>query len=140
MQDIYYLNTGTLPTIPVPHDCIVDSITLEDSYLTLAFEKDMSYHDSIKHIKPDAKYLVMKIHLHDELFSLYKWCKPIKLLATDGYFKRIDNSLLSGFAKSEAKLEYLYHYVGDNKIIIDFSASFTIRLEIDAYSVELHWK
>ena len=76
------------------YDCVVDDITIENQYIIFTFEQDISYHDSIKYIKPDAKSLVIKFHLADECFSLFKWHKPIKYFADNGYYKGIDSSEL----------------------------------------------
>ena len=140
MQDIYYINGDTLPTIPVPHDCVVDNITVENQQIIFTFEQDISYHDSIKYIKPDAKSLVIKFHLADDRFSLYKWNKPINFFADDGFYKCIDSSELFKLASSECKLEYLNHYVAYQSLIIEMCAATTIRLELTVDFVEFYWK
>lgn len=55
----YFLNGDTLPTIPVPHDCVIDKITVEDHYIIFTFEQNISFHDSIKNIKPDANISII---------------------------------------------------------------------------------
>lgn len=105
----YFLNGDTLPTIPVPHDCVIDNIAVENQYIIFTFEQDISYHDSIRYIKPDAKSLVIKFHLANECFSLYKWHKPIKFFADEGFYKCIDSSELFKLTLQKYKLEYLNH-------------------------------
>ena len=139
MKEIYYLNDNILPTIPVPHDCVIDSITSENQYIVFAFESDISHHDSIKNINPDAKSLVMKFHLVDECFDLYKWHKPVKIFANKGFFKCIDNSKLFGLTLSEYKLEYLYHYFGYQSLIIELCSDTIIRLELTVDYIEVYW-
>lgn len=140
MQEIYHLNGDTLPTIPVPHDCVIDNITFENQYIIFTFEHDISYHDSIKYIKPDAKSLVIKFHLADECFGLYKWHKPIKVFASKGFYKCVDSSELFNLTSKKYKLEYLYHYVAYQSLIIEMYASTTIRLELTVDYVEFYWK
>ena len=68
---IYYLNQDTVPTIPTPHDCKIKKVTIRGDFIIFEFEDDISYHDSIRHFNPDAKSLVIKIHLVDD-FDTYK--------------------------------------------------------------------
>ena len=139
MKETYYLNTDTLPTIPVPHDCVIDNIIIEDQYIIFSFEKDISYHDSIKTIKPEGKSLIIKFHLTDDCLSLYKWHKPIKVLANEGFYKCVDSSELFDLTSKKYKLEYLNHYVAYKSIIIEMCASTTIRLEMAVDYVEFYW-
>ena len=86
----YYLNKDTVPTIPTPHDCEIKKVTIQGDHIIFEFEDDISYHYSISHFNPDAKSLVIKIHLVDD-FDTYKmkyykkpWCR--------GDYSRIDNA------------------------------------------------
>ena len=63
MKEVFYLNKETLPMIPVPHDCFIKEIALKDGFAEFTFEDDISYHDSIKFIKPEAKSLIIRYHL-----------------------------------------------------------------------------
>ena len=139
MKETYYLNTDTLPTIPVPHDCVIDNIIIEDQYIIFSFEKDISYHDSIKTIKLKGKSLIIKFHLTDDCLSLYKWHKPIKVLVNEGFYKCVDSSELFDLTSKKYKLEYLNHYVAYKSIIIEMCASTTIRLEMAVDYVEFYW-
>ena len=139
MKEIYYLNLDKLPTIPVPHDCSIDKITIENQYITFIFEQDVSYHDSIKYIKPDSKSLVIKYHLVDEFFNIYKWCKPVKAFADKGYYKRIDSLELNELFLSKERVEYLNHYVSYQFLIIELFSLELIRLELAVDFVEFYW-
>lgn len=139
MLETYRLDGEKIPTIPIPHDCIIENITMENGNLIFNFESDISYHDSIKHIKPDAKSLVIKFHLADECFNLYKWHKPIKFIADEGFYKCINSSVLFGLDSMKFRLEYLYHYVGYQSLIIEMYSSTTIRLELTTDFVEFYW-
>ena len=139
MLETYFLNGDILPTIPVPHDCVIDKITVENHCIIFTFEQNISYHDSIKYIRPDAKSLVIKFHLTDECFNIYKWHKPIKLFADEGFYKCIDSTELFKLASTKYRLEYLYHYVAYQSLIIEMCASTTIRLELTVDYVEFYW-
>ena len=116
MKETYYLNKETLPTIPVPHDCVVKDIQLKDQTLIFVFEDNISSHDSIQAIRPNAKSLIIRYHLTEEDgFSVYEWRKPGRFSRKDGYYRLMDNSQLFAFA---GHLEYLYHNVGYCSIII----------------------
>ena len=43
MKKTYYLNKDVLPTIPVPHDCIIKKIRIEHKWLIFTFDNDTSY-------------------------------------------------------------------------------------------------
>ena len=132
----YYLNKDTVPTIPLPHDCEIKKVTIQEDYIIFEFEDDISYHDSIRHFNPDAKSLVIKIHLVDD-FDTYKmkyyrkpWCR--------GDYSRIDNAQLEKIAKKE-RLEYLYHYVGYQSMIIKLFSQTYITLDIATDYIEYEW-
>ena len=133
---IYYLNHDTVPTLPTPHDCKIKKVTIRGDFIIFEFEDDISYHDSIRHSNPDAKSLVIKIHLVDD-FDTYKmkyykkpWCR--------GDYSRIDNAQLEKIAKNE-RLEYLYHYVGYQSIIIKLFSQTYITLDIVTDYIEYEW-
>lgn len=42
MKKTYYLNKDVLPTIPVPHDCIIKKIRIEHKWLIFTFDNDTS--------------------------------------------------------------------------------------------------
>lgn len=133
---LYFLNKDTVPTIPTPHDCVIKKVSIQEEYIIFEFEDDISCHDSVRYFKPDAKSLIIKIHLIDD-FDTYKikhykrpWCK--------GDYARIDNSLLVKIAEKE-RLEYLYHYVGYQSIIIRLWSQTYITLDVQADYIEYKW-
>ena len=133
---IYYLNQNTVPTIPTPHDCKIKKVTIRDDFIIFEFEDDISYCDSIRHFNPDAKSLVIKIHLVDT-FDTYKmkyykkpWCR--------GDYSRIDNAKLEKMALNEG-LEYIEHYVGYQSIIIKLFGQTEIALDIVTDYIEYEW-
>ena len=145
MTEKHYLNGESLPTIPVPHDCVIKKIQLKDQCMEFIFEDDISYHDSIKYYKPDAKSLIIRYHFayDKDDFSIYKWVKPMrlfsKLFSADGHYKRIKNSKLTELPEGKFKLEYLYHNVGYCSIIIKLFSNGFFILDADIDYVELEW-
>ena len=141
MKEIYYLNEATLPTIPDPHDCVIKSIFLKDHCIEFVFEDDISYHDSIKYVKPQAKSLIIRYHFADDMddFSIYKWVKPKKPFSNKEHFQRLDNSKLTQLAKGSFKLEYLYHNVGYRSIITKLFSNGPVILDAYIDYVEFEW-
>ena len=92
MIEKYNLNTDILPTIPVPHDCVIKEITFDSEFLVLKFEDDISYHDSIKYINPNASSLVIRIHLNDPTFDAYEH-RLTHMLSSEGYYLINNNKL-----------------------------------------------
>ena len=145
MIEKYVLNGESLPTIPVPHDCVIKQIHLNKQCVEFVFEDDISCHDSIQYYKPGAKSLIIRYHfaIDSNDFSIYKWVKPMKLLSklfsTEGHYKRIKNSLLTELPEGKFKLEYLSHCVGFCSIIIKLFSNGYVILDADIDYVEFEW-
>ena len=145
MKEKYFLNGESLPTIPVPHDCVIKKVRLKDHCIEFIFEDDISYHDSVKHYKPDAKSLIIRYHFAYDPndYSIYRWIKPnrllSKLLSADGHYKLIKNSLLTELPEGKFKLEYLYHNVGYCSIITKLFSDGYIILDAEIDYVEFEW-
>ena len=145
MKETYFLNGKMLPTIPVPHDCLIKKVQLKNQCIEFIFEDDISYHDSIKHLKPDAKSLIIRYHLADgpDEYSIYKWFYPIRLLSklfsAEGHYKKIRNSRLTELPEGKFRLEYLYHYVGYCSIITKLFSGGYIILDAKIDYVEFEW-
>ena len=136
MTEKFYLNKKNLPTIPVPHDCVIDEIKLKNDLLIFTFEQDISYHDSIKYFKPDANSLVIKYHLVDNEFKVFEW----QTLSEKGCFVCIDNNKLFAVTGHAKRTEYIGHFVAYNSMIIDLCAESSFRLEIETDYVEYEWE
>lgn len=135
MTTKYYLNQDVLPTIPTPHDCIITSIEYDSKFLTLKFEEDISYHDSIKIINSNAKSLAMKIHLLASEFDVYKWKRHLSLGKGQGFALMDCNKVFSKI-KGTA---YLSHYITYNSIIIELFQSESIVLKVESDFIEFEW-
>ena len=137
MKEIYYLNKETLPTMCVPHDCVIKDIQMKDQTLIFIFEDDISSHDSIRTVRPNAKSLIIRYHLTEENgFSIYEWRKPGRFSRKDGCYRRLDNSQLFAFA---GHLEYLYHNVGYCSIITKLWADNGVILDAYVDRLEYEW-
>ena len=139
MTETYYLNGNILPTIPVPHDCVINRIRLENQYIIFEFENDISYHDSVKNYsKPEPKSLIIKYHLlNDRDFSIYKWKKPFKFSKKNGRYDCMDDNTITKL--SDSRLEYLYHYVGYRSIIIELFSNSSIILAAYVDYIKFEW-
>lgn len=138
MKEIFYLDKAILPTIPVPHDCVIKEVQIDGQYLSFVFEDDISYHDSIKLIAPGAKSLIIRYHLTDEdSFSVYKWKKPKKISLKQGCYMRLNNSRLTKSSKN--KIEYLYHNIGFSSIIIRLFSGEMIIVDAEVDYLEYEW-
>ena len=137
MKKIYYLNQDVLPAMPVPHDCIIKSIALEGESLVFSFADDISRYDSVRHIRPDAKSLIIRYHLIDEVYSLYRFVNPGKIFFREGAYKGLPQDAL--FRLADGKLEYLYHFVSYESIIIKMYSEREIILDADVDYVEYEW-
>ena len=143
MKEKYYLNRKILPTIPVPHDCIIKRIQLNDDTLIFIFEDSISDNDSIQSILPNAKSLIMKFHLIDDIsdVKLYTQEKKDGIFHSTAIYKEIDlntydNPLLH---LPDRKLEYLYHNIGYCSIIVKLWSVASIVMDITADYVEYDW-
>ena len=137
MKEIYYLNQDTLPTMPVPHDCIINKIMLEEQALVFSFINDISRYDSVRNLRPNAKSLTIRYHLIDNIYWLYKSFKCGKIFYREGGYKGLPQDAL--FRLPDVKLEYLYHFVGYESIIIKMYSDSEIILDASVDYVEYEW-
>ena len=141
MTETYRLVGEQLPTIPLPHDCEIKSIRLQDGILEMVFEDDISRHEAIQYWKPDAKSLVMRFHLDcaPEDCEILRWVRRRKPFGRNGHYKVIGFGELSGL--TEHRLEYLYHYVTYCSVIVKLCSRKTgnVLLDMDVKAVELEW-
>ena len=135
--DSYSLIENHLPNIPVPHDCVITEISLQDAWLMLSFENDISLYDSIQSIHPDVRTLVMKIYLVDE--------EDIELLAHEKrkyetvYVERKPKRLFD-LAKKSWQLEYLYHKVAYGSIQLELCGDTYYIVRLYADRVIMEWR
>ncbi len=152
----YYLNTNVMPTIPVPHDCVIKEIVLEEdslhagvetlraTSLQFIFEEDITYHDSIKSICPnsDFKSLIIKFHLLDDIHDISMFVKKkTNRYHTTSLYKEIflseDKYALLNLPKNRS--EYLGHNVGYCSIIVKLWSKKSIVLDMTVDYVEFEW-
>ncbi len=139
MKEKYYLNGESLPTIPVPHDCVIKSVCQSGEFIEFVFEDNNILREFIKYEQPEANSLTVRYHLADDPddFSVYKWVRPKRPFEKDGHYKRIPNSEL--VKAEDKKLEYLYHNVGFCSIITKLFSDEPIILDAAADYVEFEW-
>lgn len=146
MHEIYKLNEENLPTVPEPHDCVVKEIKLENNNLIFVFENDISYHDSIKAIRPSAKSLTISYHLLDNIYDINLFVRTCqsRLLHRFGSYKEIDIakniSELLDLPNSKGGLCYLYHYVRYNTVIVKLWSSNEVVLELTVDFIVFDWQ
>ena len=147
MEKRFCLSKDLFPQIPVPHDCVIKEIRIEDQCLVFDFGDDISSYDSIAYWFPQAKTLTIRYHFSEEIdFAIYKWVKP-NLFFKNGCYKCLtdeNHTTLLNLAKSE--LEYIDHHVGYGyggySLYIDlYSASKGhVILACDVDVIEYEWK
>jgi len=145
-KDVFYLNQGTLSRIPLPHDNKINSITLEDEFLSFTLKTDVNdKDDSIQHYKPGAKELIIRYHIINiEGLSIYKEKRSPRHLSwlISPRFIMLNDHQVEQYIKKDHSLVYLYHYIGDNTIIIElFSNAEHTRIWLEAYAdhIEYEW-
>ena len=134
MKQVYNLSGDSLPVILAQHDLIIDNIFCDNDYLTMIFEKDISYHDSIKNLN-NSKSLIIKIHLIGD-YAVYKQ-KINKIFSKKVSY--IQTNIDKIKSKGDIKLEYLYHTVGYQKINIELFKQGYILLILEADYIEFEW-
>ena len=133
----YYLDKAEWPTIPVPHDCVINDISFSNDFLVLDFEQDISRHDSIKDIHSNAKSLIIKMHLIDT-FDIYQM-KIRKFPKFKRFYVEIDFNKLADLVKQK-RVVYLYHYIAYKSLIIKLYYNTNIILKLQADYIEYIWK
>ena len=146
MKEQYNLSTDSLPTIPVPHDCVIKTIIIDKDRqcISFVFEDDISVHDSIADTHPGAKSLIIKYHFYSDIedYELNKKMKPTLFLRNGGYkcltdYEKGKHEELLKLTKYN--LEYLYHYVAYQAIIIVLWAKTEIVLKLEVDTIEYEW-
>ena len=141
MKEVYYLNRDALPNMPIPHDCVIQTIRLNGQYMEFLFEDDISDRDSIQYLKPEAKSLIIRYHFAYDAgdYSIYRWVTPGRPFRKDGHFQCLDPSELVKLTEGKRPLEYLSHNVGYCSIILKLFSGVPIILDAEIDSVEYEW-
>lgn len=143
MKNIYYLNQETLPNMPVPHDSVINRIILGDHFITFFLDADINdKDDAIRYYYSEAKGLIIRYHQTEEdSFSIFKMKKSPRHLSKlfPPNYRLLDNGVIEGLAKGKRKLEFLFHYVGYNSVIIKLFSEEEIILDASVDYVEYEW-
>ena len=129
----YYLNRKHLPTIPTPHDYVIKKVEASRTFLTFYFEDDITWHSSAEVLFPNAKSLIMRFHLIDPDFDMYKW--KVSKTRGKGWFPYEFHNLRMPLKRD---LEYMEHKVGFQSVIIKLFRMDCIMIEasVDYVSFE----
>ena len=137
--ETYLLDGNNTSNIPVPHDCEIKDIRENDDCLIINFEDDISDHDSIRAVHPDAQTLTIRFHLvYGGLQGIYQHRRSKK--HGDGYMlvkslKKL-KKLIMGCG---CPATYLYHYVAYHQVILELCVDDSTLLMLWADSVEFEW-
>lgn len=134
--ETYSLTGKALPTIPMPHDCVLKEIALADGWLVLSFEENIARHESVQYSHPNARTLQMRIHLLDEEFNLLAYeHRRYENVYVERKLKK-----LFELARREEQMEYLKHLVGYGEMQIElFQSAGSILVDLYADRVEMEW-
>lgn len=140
MTERYCLNESVLPTIPVPHDCVITGIEEEDEFLIFRFEDNLSYHDSIQAIHPSAKGLTIRFRKLKSSFAenmeMYRYKSSGH---QSGYMQKKPKKLFKLARRGKRPLEYLEHFLAPYTMVIHLFSRNSIVLRIFTDVVEFEW-
>ena len=147
--ETYQLDGKNTDSIPLPHDCVIKDIREDDDYLIIDFEDDISYHDSIEAIHPEAQTLTMRFHLeygglngikaYGGLQGIYQHRRSKR--RHDKGFKCIKNlrELRKLMKNCRFGATYLYQYVSYHQVIIELCVDDSTLLMLWTDAVEFEW-
>ena len=146
--ETYLLDGNNASNIPLPHDCEIKDIREDDDYLIIDFEDDISYHDAIRAVHPDAQTLTVRFHLeygglngikaHGGLQGIYQYCHSKR--HGEGYMLVKSLKKLRKLMKESGfPTTYLYHYVAYHQVILELFVDDSALLMLWADSVEFEW-
>ena len=146
--ETYVLDGNNASNIPLPHDCEIKDIREDDDYLIIDFEDDISYHDAIRAVHPDAQTLTVRFHLEYGGLNGVKAYGGLQGIYQHRRSKKHGNGFM--LVKSLKKLRklmkecgfpatYLYHYVAYHQVIVELCVNDSTLLMLWADSVEFEW-
>lgn len=136
MKVVYNLSKESNVSLYSTHDFRIKKVLFENEYLIFEYEDDITYHDSFDNTYDKYKSLVVRYHLIDD-FDIYFFKKF--LISKKVYYKRTNKNKLLSFKENE--LEFLYSYVGYQKIIVKlWNTKFhEIILDMQVDYIEYDW-
>ena len=148
MVETYLLDGRTPSGIPLPHDCEIRDIREDDDDLIIDFEEDISYHDAIKAVHPDAQTLTVRFHLeyggldgvkaYGGLQGIYRYRRSKK--HGEGYMLVKSLKKLRKLMKAcSFPATYLYHYVTFHQVIVELNVDHSTLLMLWADVVKFEW-
>ncbi len=146
--ETYVLDGNNASNIPLPHDCGIKDIREDDDYLIIVFEDDISYHDAIRAIHPDAQTLTVRFHLEYGGLDSDKAYGGLQGIYQYRHSKKhVEGYMLVKSLKKLRKLmkeccsptTYLYHYVAFHQVIVELCVNDSTLLMLWTDSVEFEW-
>lgn len=138
MIEKYSLTENTLPTLPTPHDCVIEKITMDSEWLVFTFEKSIALHDSVRYSHPKADSLIIRYHLYQAELYVYKEKFPISILnRSEGYVLMNCRKLI--LMAEKKPLSYLYHNIGYGSIIFKLFCGGYILMDAQVDQIEYEW-
>ena len=148
MVESYWLDGNHASNIPVPHDCEIKDISEDDDYLRINFEDEISDHDAVRAVHPDAQTLTVRFHLiygglngvkaYGGLQGIYQHRRSKK--HGTGYMLVKSLKRLRKMIKGcRIPATYLYHYVACRQVIVELCVDDSTLLMLWADSVEFEW-
>ena len=136
MTESYSLSGDSIPVMPLPHDCVIESIEVSDEYIVFRFEKNLYERASIQIVHPGADSLVIRYHLTDPCFYVYRQKKRRKRgeMPDYGYVEADEFPSMASH-----RLEYINHYAGHNGMIVKLWSEGEIVIDLRADIVEFEW-
>ena len=136
MVERYDLEGKKPPALPCPHDCVIRRISHEGWFLEFEFEENLTAHDSVAAIRPDAWSLVIRYHLLGYGYQYYKWCSKE---GKEGFLLK-PREALRRLPEHGDELTYLTHYVARGALIVVlFKGTSFRRVEMASDYVEYEW-
>ena len=137
--ETYLLDGSNTSGIPLPHDCKIKDIREDADDLIIDFEDDISYHDAVKAVHPDAQTLTVRFHLeYGGLQGIYRYRHSKK--HGEGYMLVKSLKKLRKLMKAcSLPATYLYHYVAYHQVIVELCVDDSVLLMLWADSAEFDW-
>ncbi len=143
MKEIYYLNQETLPVLPTPHDNVINRIERDGEVISFYLDANIDDEDDgIRFYHPEAKALIIRYHLMaEDDYSIYKMRRSPHHLHKlfPPCYRLLENNMLEKLTAGKHDLEYRYHCVGYNNIIIQLISDSEVVIDAYADYVEYEW-
>ena len=140
MIEKYQFDKEELPTLPCPHDCVIEKVEINESFIIFYFDNNISQYDSIQYLRPGSESLIIRYHLDDPFFTVYKSISHItrlgKRFGRHGYYEVKNDTLMK---QVKYNLEFLYQDVSYKSVLIRLYGKSSILIHAWVDYVEYEW-